>query len=223
MYEIDMLKKQGIPRKSTPLLAIFVTGALAIPLIIASLFIFQYFGNKVQIRFNASMLTKIQQKVSSLPFDKRLDNRLNQELGFGIAYPNELINGIDKALQWTPILDCITSTLPENLAISEFDVKKQVESHRIPDPAKPGQKKQVETITRTLKLRVYNLREDDGNQSAEMYIQSLNNSELLKDKMLSAKIASIKMEEFGEYILPCYTVECVFLTGKKELELADEN
>ncbi|ARN55719.1 hypothetical protein [Sedimentisphaera salicampi] len=222
MYEVDMLKKQGIPRKSTPLLTVIMTAAVSLPLILSGLFLFEYYGKNIEIDFNSKVLTRIEKKVSTLPFDERLNNRLKKKLGVGIEYPEELLLGIDKSLQWTPILESITGTLPENLAISEFDVSKETDRLRIEDPEKEGRKKDVEIVSRKLSLLVYNLRDDDGNESAEHYINQLNESKALKTKMKNAKIASIRLEEFGEYVLPCYVVECVFVSGKKQLEEGNE-
>jgi hypothetical protein len=219
MYNLDMLKSNGIPRRSTPLLTIAATVAISGPLMLCVLMGIEYMSNQVQIRFNSQMLTKIQQKVETTPYDERLNNRLHQQLGVGLETIDDIITGVERNIQWPSVLAEITSSLPENLAIADIDVRRDVDKVRIPDPAKEGRKKEVEVVLRTLKMTVFNLKPDKNNEDAQNYIRSLNTSAVLKKDLQSAKIAMIKVEDFGEQMLPCYLIECVFRSGYKPGEL----
>ncbi len=215
MYEIDMLKKHGIPHKSTPLLTILATMAIAIPVFFCLLLAIEYMSNQIQISFSSSMLTKIQDKVKFVPYDQRLNTRMEQEFGLGLSSVDEIINGVERNIQWTPVFAEIVSFLPENLAIADFDLRRSTEKMRIEDPKKEKARKEVEIITRTLKMTVFNLKSGKNNDDAQEYINRLNNSEVLKKDMEIAKIAMIKVEDFEGQPMPCYMIECVFKSGYK--------
>jgi len=215
MYEIDMLKRHGVPRKSTPVLTVLITMAIAVPLFFCVLLGIEYMSNQIQIKFSASMLAKIQEKVKSVPYNERLDNRLGQELGVKMDTIDEIITGVDRNVQWSSILTEIVAHLPENLAIADFDVRRTMEKIRVTDPKKENGKKDVEVITRTLKMTIFNLKSDKDNNDAQEYINKLNSSEILKKNMESAKIAMIKVEDFDGKPMPCYMIECVFTSGYK--------
>ncbi|MFI4912579.1 MAG: hypothetical protein ACIAQZ_13010 [Sedimentisphaeraceae bacterium JB056] len=219
MYNLDLLKTNGIPKKGSPFLTFVTTTAVFIPILFCFMIGAEYMSNQVQIRFNFEMLDKIKQKLETVPYDQRLDNRLKQELGVGLSTISEIKQSVDRTIQWTSILTEITDSLPENLAIAEVDVKRAIDRLRVPDPkSEVNRKMEVEVITRTLKMTVFNLKPDRTNNDAQSYIKTLNDSELLKEKMESAKIAMIKVEEFGDQMLPCYFIECVFKSGYKAPE-----
>jgi hypothetical protein len=213
MYNIDLLKNQGIPKKSTPFLTMMTTAAISIPLLLFLFIGIEYMANQIQIKFSSNMLDRIQEKFETMPYDQRLDNRLKQEFGFGLGAVEEIRQGVNRNIQWTTTLNEITSHLPENLAIADFDVRRNVEKSRVEDPQAKGRKKEVETVVRTLKMTIFNLKPDRSNDDAQNYIRELNNSSLLKENMESAKISVIRVEDFEGQMLPCYIIECVFKTG----------
>ena len=215
MYNLDMLKGNGVPKKSTPILTILITAAISVPLVFCALVGIEYMSNQVQIKFSSNMLEKIKEKVETVPYDERLDNRLNQELGVGLEAIEDIKKGIKRNLQWSFLLEEITSSMPENLAIADMDVSRTVDKLRVPDPKKEGRKREVEIVWRTLKMTVFNLKAGRNNDDAQDYIEKLNTSPLLRENMESAKIAMIRVEEFGEQMLPCYFIECVFRNGYK--------
>ncbi len=215
MYNLDMLKGNGVPKKSTPILTVLITAAISVPLVFCVFSGIEYMSNQVQISFSSNMLEKIKEKVETVPYDERLDNRLNRELGVGLDAIEDIKKGIKRNLQWSFLLEEITSSMPENLAIAEMDVSRSVDKLRVPDPKKEGRKREVEIVWRTVKMTVFNLKAGRNNDDAQDYIERLNSSPLLRENMESAKIAMIRVEEFGEQMLPCYFVECVFRNGYK--------
>lgn len=215
MYEIDLLKKQGTPRKSTPILTLLTTGAIALPAFIGMLVFAEYLSNETKIRFNTSFLAKIHEKTQTVPYDVRLANKLESDLGMNMDTIVEVLSAVNRNLQWSQILNEITSLLPENLAISDIDVRRNVEKQRIKDPKDEKKQKDVETVIRTLKMTVYNLKSDMDNTDAQNYLSSLNSSPVLSEAMESAKISTIKIEDFEGQPLPCYMIECVFKSGYK--------
>ncbi len=215
MYEIDMLKKHGVPRKSTPVLTIMTTMAVAVPLFFCALLGVEYMSNQIQIKFNSAILGKIQEKVKFVPYEQRLGNRLKQEMGLEMSSIDETIRVVGRNVQWSPIMTEIIYHLPENLAIADFDIRRSTEKMRVDDPQKKVGKMEVEIIIRTLKMTVFNLKSDKHNDDAQEYIVRLNNSEILKKDMDSAKIAVIKVEDFDGKPMPCYMIECVFKSGYK--------
>ena len=216
MYKIDLLKNQGISKKISPLLTIIITAAISVPMIFCVLVAIEYMSNQIQIKFNSDILSKMHENFESTPYDKRLDNRLQQEFGFGLSAINEILIATDRNLQWTSTLNEIVSLLPEKLAIADFDVRKDIDKKRIEDPDNKGRRIEVETIERTLRMTVFSLSQENNNDEAQNYIKALNQSEILKDSLESAKISVIRVEEFGNLMLPCYLIECKFKTGYKD-------
>ena len=77
MFTIDLLKKQGLPKKSRPLDAAALTTMMAIAVIMMCLIVVQYFGNSSELAAKHKSLSYLELKIDQPIADKMQSNLTN--------------------------------------------------------------------------------------------------------------------------------------------------
>ena len=216
MYDIDLLKGRYRPIRSKPILAILLGLRIILPLLLFVVLFIHYDAKTTELRFVNKLGSTITKRISEIDYEADISKAILKKLKIDRKMFNEIATGADRYGKWTPKLREIVNKLPPSLAISEFDVNKSSKKIREPIKDEPGKYEEHETVSRTLRMRLFSIHGETQDQVVYEYLNELRNSEVFDADKDTLRIVTFTTEEFSGIELPCYIIQCSYHAGYDE-------
>jgi hypothetical protein len=206
MFEIDLLKGNGRPRKTSVKCAVIRTIVLLIPLGAAMVYAIEMQNDRTELAAIRQSIAANEAGVNEYADDMRYLADLRAQLD-GVALS---ISEIGQALRYrivtSPVLVEIAESLPAEIYVREMNWKRTPQRDRIVD-SKTGQVRFETCIQRSLKLSLCGREGADGDAAVQAYIAHLEKAPALKPVLREIRPASRQQIEIKGENTTVYEVE----------------
>jgi len=213
MFNIDLLKGKGLPVRTKPQgVAIFVA-TFTVPIAAAMLMVGFYVRNEVVISVHKQNATSFENQTQRLADALKLKEKCEKTKADINGCMADMATSINRHMQWTPLLVAIVQNLPDSVALTGLEVKKQTSKRK---PAAKGQdaKKGDNTIiTRTLKMSVSGNPRYNCDVEVKAFRDRLKADEIMGPKLEDIVIVSQGNEVIDGRDVVTYDIDCVFKPG----------
>jgi Tfp pilus assembly protein PilN len=212
MYTIDLLKGQGIPRKSTPG-SIAATAATAfVPVVIAIAMFGLYLRNEIVISIQASTITNYEKKTKDLSDAVKQQKAFEEEIKTYNNYLTEVSNNLDRHTQWSPVLVTVVDNLPDSVVLTSLEVKQRPVRQKVPKKDDPKVMIDISVPVRNLLMTVAGLPESNSDEEIKDFSDKLRSSDLLGPKLENVRISQ-GVGKLGDKDVVSYQINCMFKPG----------
>lgn len=213
MFTIDLLKGQGLPRKSQPIVIALAVVPFLIPVLGAVAMAACWQLNHHEIDSKKSIIDDNLKKVAECQADldtyaqtQRKIAEIHQQFG-------DVARALNFRLQATPLLTEVVAAIPDSLILTGLKMPRADLRKKVTD--EKTQNVTYETVVqRKLVLSVAGLSNPATDQSVQTYIQSLRQSAAISQAAQDISIAARKAAQIDNQSMAVYEIECVLKEQK---------
>lgn len=207
MLTIDMLKGQGIPRKSNPDRIAFLSLALIVPSLVAISMLGFYFKSNVIISIDKQRIINYKQSVAKMSEAAALLELSKKEKKYADDCMAEVKKNLNRHMQWTPVLVEIVKTMPDSILLTGIDIKQENIKKIVPSKVAGGQDIEVAIPIKTLRISVNEKSGAERGVAVRKFQDSIRSSPvfapMLDNIAVSQGIDTYKGQETVSYQIDC--------------------
>jgi len=208
MFEIDLLKGEGIPIKSKPGGAALLAFTVAIPVIAIMIILVNFLYSGILLSMQKQSLERIEEKISNLSEITELRRTIHtRKNGINLCL-TEVNDILPKYLSWSPVLEIIARNMPETLVLEELKVTSNLTSDLIVNVVDPSKTKKILKSKRILIITLYRDINQGSDEVVLDFLRSLDASGFIKEK--SANVRPLSQTADNRKDTMFYVIECVF-------------
>jgi len=212
MFTIDLLKGQGIPKKSRPEGMAVAAITIAVPVIAAIAMFSCYLRNAIIISVKRQAIAGYEAKSSKLSDAVKMHKSLQQDKNLYINCLAEVKSSLVNHTQWSDILTTVVENLPDAVVLTKLEVTQQHAKKKIPKKDEPKKTTDISVPIKTLKINLAANRESNCDQAVRDFRNRLLSSQSMQSA--SGGLASVNVAQtsgtLGEQQVVCYEIDCVF-------------
>jgi len=208
MFEIDLLKGQGIPIKSKPGGAALLAFTVAIPVIAVTVILVNYVHTGILLSMQKQSLERFQERISNLSEITELRRTIylkKNDINLCLTEVNDVL---PQYLSWSPILEMIARNMPENLVLKELNVTSKLTTELSVNVDEPSKTKKALKSERILKITLYRNINQGSDEVVLNFLQNLDASGFIKEKSANVRPLSQSADDKKDAMF--YVIECVF-------------
>ncbi len=213
MFTIDLLKGQGLPRKSRPI----VIALAAVPLLIPVLAVFataacwqfnyqEIASKKSIINDNLKKVAECQADLDAYMQTQRKITEIHQQFG-------DVARALNFRIQATPLLTDMVAAIPDSLILTGLEMPRSDLRKKVADEKTQNVTYQT-VVQRKIKLSVAGPSNPSTDQSVQTYIQSLRQSAAISRVAQDIGIAARKAAQIDDQPMSIYEIECMLKEQK---------
>jgi len=141
MHNIDLLKGEGIPAKTTLASVFFVALAVIVPIIISAVMLSFYLLNNIKIDVGLNSIAKSEEQIAISKPDMLKTITLEQEINRLAKRLKEVSRCVDTFAQWSPILIALSEEMPDEMIMNRLETLSatgRTTGRKNNDPNKPA-------------------------------------------------------------------------------------
>lgn len=211
-FRIDLLRGQGLPKRSRPGTMALAAVPFLIPLLATGLLAGQWFSQKALIQTKLTIHQQNLQQITEHTKDLQWHEATQQD----ILNARHRIKTIQDALRLemplSPLMAELVQTLPPEAFFTEMDFTYQPVRRKVVDP-KTNQVSYIQVIQRTLRLLLAAPNRPESDTSINDYIQKLRSAPLLSSLAQEIQIYS-RQEASDSQNLILYEIRCPLIEQK---------
>jgi Tfp pilus assembly protein PilN len=211
MFNIDLLKGEGLPEKGKARNMLVVAIASAVPVIAAIVMFGFYLHEKIEISILSRQVVQEQKNIEELSDAVAKLQKLEKEkadYGIRIAEVNKAIN---RHTQWSPILATVVANIPESVVLTTIEVKTKQGSMKIKAPTEddPKKTKTISVNIPTLKMSVVALMQSNSNEDIRDFRSKLLASDTLGPKLENITVSQRQIK-LSSLDVVSHEINCIF-------------
>lgn len=212
MFNIDLLKGQGLPVKTKPQgIAIFVA-TFAVPALVAILLGGYYVRNQVLVSVQKQKIISFENQTKKLADALKLKESFEKDKNTVNVCMTDVSDYLRGHFQWTPVLVTLVENLPDSVVLTNLEIKKS-SIKRKPAKGETVKKGDVTIPVRTLKMRVSATPSYNSELEVRAFRDKLRASKVLGPKLDDIVIASQGHDTLDGRDVVCFDIDCVFKPG----------
>jgi Tfp pilus assembly protein PilN len=209
MFTIDLLKGQGVPRKSRPAGMAVAGVAVAVPVIAAIAVFGCYLRNAIAISIKKQAIAGYEAKLDKLSDAVKLHKSREQDKSLYINSLSEVKSSIVNHTQWSDILTTVVENLPDAVVLTKLEVTEQHAKKRIPKKDDPKKTIDISVPVKTLKINVAGSPGSNCDEAIRDFRNRLLGSQAMRQTLNSVNVAQTS-GTLAEQEVVCYEIDCVF-------------
>ena len=209
MFTIDLLKGQGIPRKSKPAGMAVAAITVAVPVIAAIATFTCYVRNATIISIKKQAIAGYEAKLKKLSDAVKVHKSLEQEKSLYVNCLSEVKSSIVNHTQWSDILTTVVEKLPNPVVLTKLEVTQQYAKRKVPKKDDPKKTIDVSVPIKTLKISVAANPGSNCEESVREFRNCLLNSPALQQMFNSINVSQTS-GTLGDRQVISYEIDCIF-------------
>lgn len=210
VFNIDLLKGQGLPIKSRPEGVIIGVLGFALPVFVFMLFGAWYFSNDVLITVQARQLNNYESRIEQL---SGLLQR-HQQLMANKQHTSKCLEEVSLAterytVQWSGILEELVRKMPDAVVMTSLEVRRQHARVNVPRLDDPDRTVEIQLPARTLEIGLRAPAGEESDQAVQRFRERLLESELLRGRINDINVSQ-QVERIGDDYVAIYHMKCSF-------------
>ncbi len=126
VFNIDLLKGQGIPLKTSPQAIAIVAAAIVVPFIIIAIMLGVYLNNRVSIPIMEHEMAVYNQKMQTLSEGVNAQKMFYKDRDSISACAPEAASAVRKFAAWSPVIQAVAENVPGAMVLNSFAGKYSV-------------------------------------------------------------------------------------------------
>lgn len=209
MFTIDLLKGQGIPRKSGPEGIALVVVTFAVPACVAIVLFSCYLRNAVTISIQKQGIASYQTKTDKLSDAVKTYESLKGQQSLYTNCLSEVKSSIVGRAQWSPVLATVVENLPDPVVLTKLEVIEQHIKRKVPQKDDPKKTVDISVPVRTLKISVAGNPQYNSDAAVRDFRDRLLQSRFLEDKLQGINVSQASGTLEDREVV-CYEIDCIF-------------
>jgi len=209
MFEIDLLKGEGLPNKERARNMIVVAAASAIPAIAAIAMVGIYLNNKVMISIGNREIAGWKAKTDDLAGAVATQRAAEREKALCAARLAELTTAVNRHTQWSPILATVVRDMPESVVLTALELRERSVTIRVPRKDDPQKTTDKSVPVPVLRMNVSATPQSDGDNDVKTFRQKI-----LASASLGPKLENITVSQEADMLsglnVVSYEIDCLF-------------
>ncbi len=212
MFNIDLLKGQGLPVKTKPQgIAIFVA-TFAVPALVAILLGGYYVRNQVLVSVQKQKIISFENQTQKLADALKIKESFEKDKNAVNTCMTDVSEFLRGHFQWTPVLVTLVENLPDSVVLTNLEIKKSSIKRKIAK-GETVKKGDVAIPVRTLKMRVSAPPSYNSELEVRAFRDKLRASKVLGPKLDDIVIASQGHDTLDGRDVVSFDIDCVFKPG----------
>lgn len=209
MFNIDLLKGQGVPLKSSPGGIAITATTIAVPLYILIIMFGLYSNDIAYISIKEQELSRCQSEIEKLSDAVKMQKSLEKEKILYDACLSEVKSSIGKYVQWSPVLVTLVENMPNSVMLTELEVRQDSVRKKIPKPDNPQEMVDGSVPVNVLRMSISGGPQYDCNKEIRDFQDRLQSSAFLGPKLENI-VVSRESETLKGQDVASYEIDCVF-------------
>ena len=214
MFTIDLLKGQGIARKSGPGNIAVGVIAFAPPVIAAAVLLTVYVIDDIAITVLKQQTDFYQKKIETSPEAVNTKTAFEQKKNAINACLSEATSAVGMHTQWSPVLATLAKHMPDSLLLTRLEVYKEFVNLEVPAESDQSAKTTIRAPERKLRITVHGPADSAGSEAVSRFEYDLRVSRSMNSEL--SEIRRIAQQESmsgeGKRVVS-YEIDCVFNPG----------
>jgi len=189
MYEIDLLKGEGIPVKSRPKDIAIASVMIIVPAVIAIVMFSLYLRNKITISILNKEIIRCEAEINKLSDVVEAQKLLDEEKSIVSSCISEVGSSLGRHTQWSPILAKVVENIPPSVSLTNLNIKQRTIKKKVPSKDDPEKMVDVQFLTRTLHMSVHGSAQPDCDKAVREFRERLLSSPFLGPKLENITVA----------------------------------
>ncbi len=209
MFTIDLLRGQGIPKKSGPGGIALAVVTFAVPACIAVVLFSCYLHNATVISIQKEAIAGYQTKTDRLSDAVKIYESLKGQRTLYTNCLSEVKSSIVGRAQWSPVLATVVENLPDPVVLTKLEVIQQSVKRKVPQKDDPKKTVDISVPVKTLKISVAGNPQYNCDAAVRDFRDRLLQSRLLQDQLQGINVSQTSgVLENQEAV--CYEIDCIF-------------
>ena len=209
MFTIDLLKGQGVPRKSRPVGMVAAVVAVAVPVIAAAAVFSCYLRNAIAISIKKQAVAGYEAKIDKLSDAVKLHKSREQDKSLYINSLSEVKSSIVNHTQWSDVLAAVVQNLPDAVVLTKLEVIQQHAKKKVPSKDDPKKTIDISVPVKTLKISVAANPESNCDEAVREFRNRLLRSQSLQQSLAGINVSATS-GTLGEQEVISYEIDCNF-------------
>jgi hypothetical protein len=209
MFTIDLLKGQGVPRKSRPDVIAIAAIAAAVPLLISIVMLDRYLRTRTSISIQEQAIVNHLAKIDELSADVEMQRSLQKEKALMSNSLSEVSLCLVRYIQWSPVLVTLVKNMPEQIVLTGLSVKQRSVRRLVPSEGRPDEMVNVDVASRTLSLNLSGNVQHDYHKTVQDFRDRLWSSTVLGSK-LEDIVFSQEPDRIEDHDIVSCSMDCMF-------------
>jgi len=212
MFTIDLLKGQGIPKKSRPEGVAVAVMTFAVPIVIAIVMFGCFLHTRVVMSIQKQGMAGYEKKIQELSQAVELQNAFEARKSVINSCLSEVSSSIGRHSQWSPVLLMLVKNMPDSVLLTALELKTRSVKKKVPQKGDPKQMVDVAVPSRTLKMNVSGNPRDNHDKAVRDFADRLRFSNLLGPRLEEIRVSQEGGKLQGEDVVS-YGIDCLFKLG----------
>jgi len=208
MFTVDLLKGEGVPEKYG--LKVILLGAVtfAIPVIVAIIIFGSYLTDTISIAVYEKQITGFEGKTNQLADALELKKSVEQEQAMVNSCLSEVSTSIIRYTQWSPILVEIAENMPDDVIMTELEVKQYSVKTKVPKKDEPEIMVEITVPARTLQISVCGSAQYSCDKAVRDFRDRLRYSDNFGPKLETVSVSQ-NLGKIDSRDVVSYEIDCV--------------
>ncbi|MCK4752970.1 MAG: hypothetical protein KAS75_05960 [Planctomycetes bacterium] len=211
MFDIDLLKGQGIPIRSRPEGVAVAIVTVAVPVIIAIVMFGLYLSNEITMSIQKQEIAGYEVKINSGKLLKAMESQrsFEREKENTNSCLSEASENVGKYTQWSPVLMALVENIPSSVVLTKLGIKQQNVRKRVPKKGNPTEMVEVTLPAKILNMKLCGTSRDSHDTEIKNFKDRLQSSAYLGPKLEDIKISQ-GFDILNGNDVVAYEIECIF-------------
>jgi Tfp pilus assembly protein PilN len=209
MFTIDLLKGQGIPRRSEPIAIAITAIAVAVPLLVSIVMLDRYLQTRTLISIQRQAIMNHQAEIGKLSAVVEMQESFQKEKALITNGLSEVSSCLVRYIQWSPVLVTLVKNMPERMVLTELSVKEESVRRLVSSKGHPNEMVNMQVPSRILSLKLRGNSQYNCDRAVRDFRDRLKSSTLLGSR-LEDIVVSQESDRLEERDVVSYSMDCVF-------------
>ncbi|UCF43546.1 MAG: hypothetical protein JSV99_01055 [Planctomycetota bacterium] len=209
MFTIDLLKGQGIPKKSGPEGILVAVATFAIPLVAGMVMFGFYVSDRIVTSVRKQEIANYQASIDGLSDAAELQESFTREKGLLGGCLSEVAGSLCSHSQWSGVLVTLVENMPDSMVLTKLEVKQSSVKKKVPQKDDPKKMIDISVPVRTLRMSVCGSSEQNYDDEIRDFRNRLRFSELLVSRLEDIRVAQ-GVEKLEDRDVVSYEIDCIF-------------
>jgi len=214
MFTIDLLKGQGVVKRSGSGGVIVAVAGLAPPVIASLLLLTTYITNNIGVTVLTQQRDFYQKKVESSPIAMSTKTTFEQKEKVINARLSEIASCIGRHTQWSPILVGLVEHMPDSMLLNRLEVLEDFVSVETAGKDDPNTKVIINVPKRTLRITVNTPADSEGDRAIGKFEYDLRVSDPMNLRFSAVRrVSQHGPTTFEGRRVVSYEIDCLLTRG----------
>ena len=209
MFNIDLLKGEGIPVKRKPEGIIIAAATFMVPIIIAIVMLGYYLHTSITTAIQKREIVTYETKFQELSDVIELQKSFEKKRNVINSCLSEVSASVGRYTQWSPVLAIVAENMPDSMILTKLEAKHSSVRRKVPKKDDPEKMVETSVPVRTLQMNVSGRPQQNYDKEVRDFSNRLRSSTPLGPKLEDIRVSQGVDTLQGQDVVS-YEIDCIF-------------